>query len=79
MNWKRKALIMKTCNRLRWSEYERIFLDAKFDIIRHERETDEASLALLNSGFKADQDFARFLPEELAVKSSRFILKKAQP
>jgi SAM-dependent methyltransferase len=56
-------------NRLRASDYVRLFSDAGITILREEREVDERSLDELDSGFPLDQRFADLPRDEVATTS----------
>jgi SAM-dependent methyltransferase len=62
-------------NRLRHSEYRRMFLNSGFTLLRDEPDVDSASLAMLNT-LPIISRFRTFTREDLAATTSHFVARK---
>lgn len=63
------------CNRLRASDYKRIFEASGFVIAQFELEVDAESLQLLQAGFKLAEKFVSYEVEDLATTTIRAVLR----
>ena len=64
------------CNRLRASEYLRLFSDLSFTPIRHELYIDRDSMNIIERGFLVDQQFSSFCPDDICTTALKVMLRK---
>jgi hypothetical protein len=62
------------CNRLRYSDYIKIFTSNNFSIIDEKIHTDENSISLLKSNFDIDDTFKNYNFDDLAITSFMILL-----
>ena len=65
------------CNRLRVSDYLRLFSEAGFAVIKNETKLDESCIMLVRKGFPVSPDFSKYTVEELCAASLSVVLEKS--
>lgn len=63
------------CNRLRSSDYQQMFANLGFQVVRWETTVDTQALELLQQGFRVDPQFQAYTPEDLCTTGVRVMLK----
>jgi len=66
-------------NRLRKSDYEELFQNAGFDVVRRECIVDSASLAVVQNGFPVDPAFSSYGFEDLCTTRFRCMARPSAP
>ncbi|MDB4871643.1 MAG: methyltransferase family protein [Gemmatimonadales bacterium] len=63
------------CNRLRRSQYHPIYARTGFRVAREEGDVDAVSLGALRAGFRLDDQFREFAPEDICTTAVRVLLQ----
>ncbi len=62
------------CNRLRPTDYFKIFSDCHFKVLQKEMTVNEEALDVLNSGFKLNPKYSQYSQEDICTSSLRIML-----